>query len=388
VRIRDVDTFRVPPRWLFVRVRTDDGATGWGEAIVPKRAEAVVGAVRDLAANLAGEPANRIEDLWQRMHRGAFFRGGPILSTAAAAVEHALWDLKARAVGLPVHELLGGPVRERTRAYAWVGGDRPQDVADQAAVRVQQGFGAVKMNATAQLDYVDRHAAVDAAVARVASIRQRCGPDLDIALDFHGRVHRAMARALLRELEPFHLMWVEEPGAPECEDDLRLLARAAGATPIATGERLTSRFAVKALLHGGAVDVLQPDVSLTGLFELEKVCRMAEAYDVAVAPHCPNGPISLAASLQVGACCGNVVIQEQSLGMHYHQGYDGLPTGELFDYLADPRPLEPREGAFARLDGPGLGIEVDEQAVRDRAGAGWRLPDPVWRYEDGRLAEW
>lgn len=387
MRIRDVETFRVPPRWMLVRVRTDEGAAGWGEAIVPKRAGAVVGAVADLAANLAGEDAARIEDLWQRMHRGAFFRGGPILATAAAAIEHALWDLKGRAHGLPVYEFLGGRVRDRTRAYAWVGGDRPHDVAEQAATRLEQGFTAVKMNATPQLDYVDRRSAIDAVIERVGSIRDRCGPDFGIALDFHGRVHRAMARALLRELEPFHLMWVEEPVAPECEDDLPRLANVAGGTPIATGERLLSRFDVKPVLQAGGVDVLQPDVSLTGLFELEKICRMAEAYDVAVAPHCPNGPVSLAASLQVGACCGNVLIQEQSLGMHYHQGYDGLPQGELFDYLADGRPLEPRDGWFDVPAGPGLGIEVDEAAVRERVDD-WTLPDPVWRYDDGRLAEW
>src|SRR5918999_1124294 len=188
MRIADVETFRVPPRWMFVRVRADDGAEGWGEAIVPKRAEAVVGAVADLAANVRGEDAGRIEDLWQRMHAGAFFRGGP--------------------------------VRQRTRAYAWIGGDEPSDVVAQAEVRVQQGFTAVKMNATPALDYVDHHGAVDAAVARVASLRERFGPSLGIAVDFHGRVHRAMARALLRELEPYRLLWVEEPGPPERDDVL------------------------------------------------------------------------------------------------------------------------------------------------------------------------
>ena len=388
MRIADVETFRVPPRWMFVRVRADDGAEGWGEAIVPKRAEAVVGAVADLAANVRGEDAGRIEDLWQRMHAGAFFRGGPVLATAAAAIEHALWDLKGRRHGLPVHDFLGGPVRERTRAYAWIGGDEPSDVVAQAEVRVQQGFTAVKMNATPALDYVDHHGAVDAAVARVGSLRERFGPSLGIAVDFHGRVHRAMARALLRELEPYRLMWVEEAGPPERDDVLAHVASVAGGTPIATGERLTSRFEVRPLLERGVVDILQPDVSLTGLFELEKICRMAEAYDVAVAPHCPNGPISLAASLQVGACCGNVIVQEQSLGMHYHQGYEGLPRGELFDYLADPRPLEPRDGFFAVPTGPGLGIEVSAEAVEEGARKSWRLPDPVWRYDDGRLAEW
>ena len=387
MRIASVDTFRVPPRWIFVRVRTADGAEGWGEAIVPKRAAAVTGAIEDLAANIRGEDANRIEDLWQRMQTGAFFRGGPILGTASAAIEHALWDLKARRHGLPIHDFLGGAVREKIRCYAWVAGDRPADAAEHAAARMEQGFGAVKMNATAALDRLDSHALVDDAVARVGSIRDRCGPDLGIAVDFHGRVHRAMARQLIRELEPFHLLWVEEPASPGHDGGLREIARAASGVPIATGERLISRQQVRPLLEDGVVDVLQPDVSLTGLFELEKICRMAEAYDVAVAPHCPNGPISLAASLQVGACCGNVVIQEQSVGLHYHQGYDGLPQGEMFDYLADPAPLTPRDGWLERPTGPGLGIEIDGAAVEERA-QDWHLPDPVWRHADGRLAEW
>jgi galactonate dehydratase len=388
VRIAAVDSFRVPPRWIFVRVRADDGAEGWGEAIVPKRVEAVTGAIADLAANVRGEDAGRIEDLWQRMHAGAFFRGGPILATAAAAIEHALWDLKGRRHGLAVHEFLGGRVRERTRAYAWIGGDAPADVVAGAQTRLEQGFSAVKMNATAALDHIDHHGAVDAAVARVAALRERFGPALGIAVDFHGRVHRSIARTLLRELEPFRLMWVEEPGPPERDDVLVHIAKAAGGTPIATGERLTSRFEVKRLLEAGVVDILQPDVSLTGLFELEKICRMAEAYDVAVAPHCPNGPISLAASLQVGACCGNVIIQEQSVGMHYHQGYEGLPQAELFDYVSDPAPLQPREGFFAVPGGPGLGIEVAAAAVDAAAAQSWRLPDPDWRHDDGRPAEW
>jgi galactonate dehydratase len=386
VRIADVECFRVPPRWLFVRVRADDGAEGWGEAIVPKRPQAVAGAVADLAANVRGEDAARIEDLWQRMHAGAFFRGGPILATAAAAIEQALWDLKGRRHGLPVYEFLGGAVRERTRAYAWIGGDSPADVVAHAETRVAQGFTAVKMNATAQLDYVDHHGAVDAAVERVASLRERFGSELGIALDFHGRVHRAMARTLLRELEPFRLLWVEEAGPPERDDVLAVVARAAGGTPIATGERLLSRFEVKPLLERGVVDILQPDVSLTGLFELEKICRMAEAYDVAVAPHCPNGPISLAASLQVGACCGNVIVQEQSLGIHYHQ--EGTPRGELFHYLAEPGSLELRDGFFALPSGAGLGIEVAAAAVEAAAREPWQPSDTVWRYDDGRLAEW
>jgi galactonate dehydratase len=386
-RIQQIRAHRVAPRWIFVRVATDDGLHGWGEAIVPKRAQAVTGAVDDLAANLVGEDASRIEELWQRMRRGAFYRGGPVLSTAAAAIEQALWDVKGKRHGLPVHEFLGGAVRERVRTYAWIGGDRPDDVVAHAGARVAQGYTAVKMNATSELDYIDRHDRIDATVERVGALRDAFGHDLDIALDFHGRVHRAMAKSLLRALEEFDLMWVEEPLPPGHSDSLREIVGVAGRTPIATGERLLSRWDYKRVLCEGVVDVIQPDVSLTGLFELEKLTRMAEAYDVAVAPHCPNGPISLAASLQVDFCATNVIIQEQSLGLHYNTGYGDLPEAEMLDYLTDPLPLTPQDGFLPRPVGPGLGVDIDEEAVR-RGSVPWTLLDPTWRYPDGRIAEW
>ncbi|MQA88202.1 MAG: galactonate dehydratase [Streptosporangiales bacterium] len=386
-RIERIDTFQVPPRWILVRVETSGGACGWGEAIVAKRPAAVTGAVADLAANVAGADARRIEDLWQRMRRDAFFRGGPILTTAAAAIEQALWDIKGRANGLPAYEFLGGAVREAVPLYAWIGGDRPADVVDHAGARIQQGFSAVKMNATEELDYIDDHAKIDAVVERVASLRDAYGNRLRVALDFHGRVHRAMAKALFAELDGFDLMWIEEPLGPGYEDALGEVARVASRTPIAKGERLTSRWEFKRLFEARVVDIVQPDVSFTGLFELEKICRMAEAYDVAVAPHCPNGPVSLAASLQVDCCAGNVVIQEQSLGLHYDLGYAGLAPAEMHDYLSDPGPLTPVDGRLEVPPGPGLGIEIDEDAVRGRAGS-WRLADPNWRHPDGRLAEW
>ncbi|MBZ6176197.1 galactonate dehydratase [Streptomyces olivaceus] len=387
MRIAGITAYSVPPRWALVRVTTDTGAAGWGEALLSKRRRAVLGAVADLADNLVGAPAGRIEELWHRMRRGAFFRGGPVLSTAAAAIEQALWDIKGRALGVPVHELFGGPVRERTRVYAWIGGDRPADVVAGARERVAQGFTAVKMNATAELDHIAGAAEVDAVVARVAGLREEFGTGLDVALDFHGRVHRSMVRPLLRELEQFRLMWVEEPLAPGHEDLLPEVARAAGATRIATGERLTSRWDFRTLLERGGVDILQPDVSVTGLSELARICHLAEAHDAAVVPHCPNGPVSLAASLQVAAACLNVPLHEQSLGLHYNTGHGGLPRGEMADYVRDPAPLTPVDGALAVPAGPGLGIEVDEAAVR-AADTGWRHPDARWRHPDGRIAEW
>jgi galactonate dehydratase len=387
MKIRDIEAFCVGPRWILVRVRTDTGLTGWGESIVPKRRRAVVGAVEDLAANLIGTPAGRIEEAWHRMRRGAFFRGGPIIATAAAAIEHALWDIKGRHFGAPVHDLIGGPVRDRIRVYAWIAGDRPGGVVADARARLAQGFTAVKMNATEEMDHIAHAREVDAVVARVGALRDAFGADLDIALDFHGRVHRSMVRPLLAELEQFRLLWVEEPLAPGHDDLIPEVARNAGATRIATGERLTSRWEFRRLLEQGGVDILQPDVSLTGLFELAKICHLAEAWDIPVVPHCPNGPVSLASSLQAAATALNVPMHEQSLGLHYNTGYEGLPEGEMFDYLTDPTPLTPVDGHLPVPTGPGNGIEIDEDVVEARH-ADWQLADPDWRHPDGRIAEW
>lgn len=386
-RIVDIRCYTVAPRWIFVRVESEDGAVGWGESIVPKRKAAVVSAVGDLARNVVGLDAFHIEDIARRMRKGAFFRHGPVLNTAAAGIEIALWDLKGSSLGLPVHQFLGGPVRNDVRSYAWIGGDSPVDVVAHARERVAQGFDAVKMNATGVVEALADHAAIDALVDRLGSLRDAFGHSLDIALDLHGRVGRAVLKPLVREIEPFRLMWIEEAVLPENEEALSALARVSPNIPVATGERLGSRWEFKRLLDSGAIDIIQPDVSITGLFELEKIARLAEIYDVAVAPHCPNGPISLAASLQVGFCCPNVVIQEQSLGLHYNQGYAGLPHGDLKDYLADTGPLATRGGRIAIGHRSGLGLALNEEAII-AAHADWTLPDANWYHADGVHAEW
>lgn len=382
-----IEVFPVPPRWLLVRVSTAAGETGWGEAIVPKRAESVRAAIGEFARVLAGADTDRIVEIAQRCRQGAFFRGGPVLATAAAAIDQALWDIKSRRLGVPVWELLGGRVRDRMKVYAWIGGDRPDDVVRSAKARVAQGYSVVKMNATAEFDHIETVSAVDTVVARIAALRDEFGDELDIALDFHGRVHRGMVRPLLRELEQYRLLWIEEPVAPGHDALLPDIRRAAGSTRIATGERLTSRWDFRDLLRHAAVDILQPDVSLTGLFELEKICRMAECYDVPVVPHCPNGPVSLAATVQVASCCSNVPLLEQSLGLHYNTGYHGAAAAEIHDYLLDPAPLTPEAGYLRVPTGPGLGIELDTAAVTS-ATTHHVLPDVEWRLPDGRLAEW
>jgi galactonate dehydratase len=382
MKITGLELFPVAPRWLFLKVTTDAGISGWGEPIVEGRAATVAAAVTEMSEYLIGKEAGNIEDIWQVLYRGGFYRGGAVLTSAISGIEQALWDIKGKALGVPIYELLGGSVRHKMRTYVWVGGDRPENVAKAARERFEQGYTAVKMNGSDELAWIDSAAKVDKAVARVAAIRDELGKQIDIAIDFHGRAHKAMARTLMKELEPYSLLFVEEPVLFENEEAFLELRRHAS-MPIATGERAFTRWDFKRILASGAVDIIQPDLSHAGgIWEVRKIAAMAEAYDVALAPHCPLGPIALAASLQVDFCSPNAIIQEQSLGIHYNQGSD------LLDYMADPGAFRYENGYIPRLEAPGLGIEINEDKVREAAAKGHNWKNPVWRLEDGTVTEW
>ena len=382
MKIVSLELFEVPPRWLFLKVTTDEGLVGWGEPIVEGRARTVRAAVEEMSAYLVGKDPFRIEDHFQVLYRGGFYRGGPVLTSALSGIEQALWDIKGKALGVPIYELLGGAAREKVRVYNWIGGDRPADAAEAAKAQKAAGFTAVKMNATEELNYIDSYAKIDAAVTRLAAVREAGGAELGIGIDFHGRVHKSMAKTLVRELEIHQPMFIEEPVLPENDEALREIARHT-TTPIALGERLYTRWGFKSVLTQGYVDVVQPDLSHAGgILEARKIAAMAEAFDVAVAPHCPLGPIALAASLQLDACTPNAIIQEQSLGIHYNQESD------LLDYLVDKEVFAYQSGYVAVLEGPGLGIEVDEEKVRKAAKMSNDWRNPVWRNADGTVAEW
>ncbi|MBA8825524.1 galactonate dehydratase [Saccharopolyspora lacisalsi] len=381
MKITGLQTYQVPPRWLFLRVETDEGVVGWGEPVVEGRAETVRAAVDELADYLIGQDPSRIEDHWQVLSKGGFYRGGPVLSSAVAGIDQALWDIKGKVHGVPVHDLLGGPVRDRMRVYSWIAGDEPTAAAEHAAQRVDSGFTAMKMNATGRTRGLESHREIREAAERVGAVREAIGTDNDVAIDFHGRVSPAVARQLLRELEPLHPMFVEEPVVPELSFELARLGEFT-TIPIATGERLYSRWDFREVLAGG-VAVAQPDLSHAGgISECRRIASLAEMYGVSLAPHCPLGPIALAASLQVDFASPNAVIQETSLGIHYNKGSDVL------DYLVDTSVFDYTGGFVERLTGPGLGIEIDEQAVRRASEQAHRWRNPVWRNADGSFAEW
>ncbi|MFC7187760.1 galactonate dehydratase [Halorubrum yunnanense] len=381
--IVDYELFEVPPRWLFLRVETDEGTVGWGEPVVEGRSKTVRTGVEELFESyLLGKEAGRIEDHWQAMYRGGFYRGGPVLMSAIAGVDQALWDVKGKELGVPVHDLLGGAARDRIRVYQWIGGDRPSDVAEQAREQVDAGFTALKMNATEEIERVDDPATVDAAATRLREVREAVGDEVGIGVDFHGRVSKPMAKRLVEALAPYDPMFVEEPVLSGNNDALPEIA-AHTTTPIATGERMYSRWDFKEVFEDGAVDVIQPDLSHAGgITEVRKIAAMAEAYDVAMAPHCPLGPIALASCLQVDACSPNAFIQEQSLDIHYNEASDVL------DYLADPSVFDYEDGYVQIPDAPGLGIEIDEEYVRQQAEEDVDWHNPVWRHADGSVAEW
>jgi len=382
MKITTLELFQVPPRWLFLKLSTDEGLSGWGEPILEGHASTVAAAVQEIGDFLIGQDPRRIEDIWQQLYRGRFYRGGAVLLSAMAGVDQALWDLKGKYYNIPIYEFFGGLVRDHVRVYSWIGGDRPSDVAQAARDRLDAGFTAIKMNATSQMHFIDSYDKIDEVIKRVSEVRAVTGNAFGIAIDFHGRIHKSMAKVLARELEPLHPLFIEEPVLPENDEALREIAHHTS-IPIATGERRYSRWDFKRLLQDGYVDILQPDPSHAGgISEVKKIATMAEAYDVAIAPHCPLGPIALATCIQIDASTPNVFIQEQSLNIHYNEKSD------LLDYLADPTVFTYRNGVVKIPDGPGLGISIDEEKVRQAVAIGHNWHNPVWRNSDGTVAEW
>jgi len=382
MKITKLTTYRVPPRWMLLKIETDEGVVGWGEPVIEGRARTVETAVQEMEPFLIGQDPARINDLWQTMYRAGFYRGGAILMSAIAGIDQALWDIKGKVMGQPVYELLGGLVRDRMKMYSWVGGDRPSDIIEQITTLKKGGFDTFKMNGTEEMGMLDTSAKVDEAVKRVAEIRAAFGSTIEFGLDFHGRVAAPMAKILMRELEPFRPLFIEEPVLAEQAEYYPRLAEMTS-IPIAAGERMYSRFEFKNVFAAGGLSIVQPDLSHAGgITECMKIAAMAEAYDIALAPHCPLGPVALAACLQVDFVSYNAVLQEQSMGIHYNRG------GELLDYVINKEDFKITDGYIKPLTKPGLGVEVDEERViaASKNAPDWR--NPVWRHADGSVAEW
>lgn len=373
MQITKLETFLVRPRWLFLKVHTDEGLVGLGEPILEGRALTVAQAVAELEPYLIGKDPTRVMHHWQAMYKHAFYRGGPILTSALSGVEHALWDLTGKALGVPVYKLLGGPLRERIRVYAHVGGRTPDEAAESARSAVARGFRSLKTGAFGGRPgrIVETPAFVETVVSKFVAMRDAVGKDIDIAIDFHGAISPQTSALLIKALEPYQPLFIEEPVQCQNVDVLADLARKTH-LPIAAGERLFTKWGFREVLEKGAASILQPDIAHAGgIFEGRLIAGMAEAYYAAIAPHCPLGPIALAACIQLDAAIPNFLAQEHvSLG-------DG--------YLK--RPFEVREGYIELPTAPGLGVELDEDAMADKIGHAWRNPER-WDPDDGSALDW
>ncbi len=371
MKITKLETFHVKPRWLFLKVSTDEGLVGWGEPIVEGHAVTVEAAVHELGDYLIGKDPRLINHHWQAMYRGGFYRGGPVLTSAISGVEQALWDITGQALGVPIYELLGGRCRDKIRVYAHVGGNTPEEIGQSARQRLSEGFEAFKTGFFGAMRTVETPNVLREAVAKLETIREVVGWRMDIAVDFHGRVSPAMAVRAAKAFEPYDLMFIEEPCLPENVDTMVTVARSTS-IPVATGERLFTKWGFREVLEKQAAVILQPDVSHAGgIYETIKIGAMAEVYYAAMAPHCPLGPIALAACLQADAALPNFLIQEQ------------VTLGE--DYLVEPFRVE--AGHIPVPTGPGLGIQVNEEAVRAGVYDG-RWKTPALSHADGSVADW
>jgi len=367
IRITSMETLLVKPRWLFLRIRTNAGITGLGEPITEGRARTCAEAVREIEPYLIGKDPRAVTHHWQAIYRHAFYRGGPVLTSALSGIDQALWDLKGKALGVPVYEMLGGPTRDKIRVYAHAG--TPAQMKEHRA----QGFTAFKTGPAKKRParIVETKAFVDNVVREFASLREAGGPEVDIAIDFHGAIPPQTSRILIKALEPYQPMFIEEPVNCQNVDVMAEIARGT-VLPIATGERVFTKWGFREILEKGAASILQPDLSHAGgITEVRLIAGMAEAYYAAIAPHNPLGPISLAAGIQIAASIPNFLCQEQvSLG----EGYIKTPFKVENGYIPVPA-------------APGLGIELDEDALAGKIGHDWRNPES-YDADDGSVVDW
>ncbi len=378
MKITNLELFHVKPRWCFLKITTDEGIVGWGEPMLEGRARTVETAIMEHAPFLIGQDPLRIEYLWQSMYRNTFYRGGVVLVSAISGIEQALWDIKGKYYRMPVYEMLGGIYRDKVRIYGHCWGATTEKIIGRALERRSNGFTAFKVLVEPYTANRGLKTYVQAQKRRFSEIRQAVGDEMDIAIDFHGRLTPDMAVQVIREIEEYYPLFVEEPCLPENTDALARIA-ASVTVPLATGERLVTRYGFRPLLESGAVAVIQPDVCHAGgIMEVKKIASMAETYYCRVAPHNPLGPISLAANIQLAACLPNFLITEH-FGMK-----ERWDLGE--GYLK--KPFEIIDGYVPVPAGPGLGIEVNEQMLKERSYPGdWDSPR-LYADDDGTIVDW
>jgi galactonate dehydratase len=378
MRIESVETLVVDGgmrNWVFVHVRTDEGVVGLGEASLEGKAETMVAAVGELARMIEGQDPARIQHLWQIMYRHSFWRGGPVIMSAISGIEQALWDIAGKVAGQPVYALLGGACRDRIRLYAnGPRGVTPDEYAESARAIVAAGYTAMKVAPLEATLPVDSSVTVRKAAAVIGAIRDAVGPDVEIGVDVHGRLSPAMSIRFAKEIEPLDIWFLEEPVLPENAAAMADVARATS-IPIATGERLFTKWGFREIVEQRAAALLQPDLShCGGIFEGRMIAAMGETAYAGFGPHNPLSPVNGIVSAHVGMASPNFVALEWV--------FDNPPWTN--DVLTTPPAIA--DGWLTLPEGPGLGIELDLDVCRAHPYRPVDLP-PFW-HADGAVADW
>ncbi len=381
MKIKQIDQFFPRRRTRLVKITTDTGLVGWGETTLEGKPRSTHAAVEDLAQYLVGKDALRREHHWQHIYRSAFYRGGPVLMTALAGIDQALWDIAGKHHGVPVYQLLGGPVRDRIRVYAHWGIQGTSDEAQAAArqrldlLQKRGAYTAFKAGPGGTWRAHEPPAVIDQFVQCAFLMREWVGPDVELAFDFHGKMTPALAIEICHEIKGMRPMFVEEPVPQENVDALKLVSNGVP-FPIATGERLMSRWEFRQVFEKQAVAYIQPDVSHAGgISELKRIANMAEVYYMHILPHCAIGPVAFSACMQVDAAVPNFLAQEQI--------DDGLGDGLLQE------PWQVRNGHIDLPTRPGLGFEIDAKEAEKYIADPEEEAGGEFRYEsDGAVADW
>ena len=381
MKIARIEQFFPRRRMRFVKITTDTGLVGWGETTLEGKAKSTMAAVEELADYLVGKDPLRIEHHWQHIYRSAFFRGGNILMSALSGIDQALWDIAGKYYEVPVYKLLGGAVRDRVRVYAHWGISSMTDEGKERSrqrldmLRKKGKYMAFKSGPGGKWRAHEPPAVIDAFVKRAYLMREWVGPEVEIAFDFHGKMTPALAIEVCHEIRGMRPMFVEEPVPQENVDALKLVSDHVP-FPIATGERLLTRWGFREVFEKQAVAYLQPDISHAGgITELKKIANMGEVYYMHILPHCAIGPIAFSASLHVDAVVPNFLAQEQVDA--------GLGAG-LFkeDWVV-------KDGHIELPTKPGLGFEVDEAEAQQNCGIYEEELGGEYYYEsDGSVADW
>lgn len=363
IKITKLETFVLKNSWVFVKLSTNAGIVGWGEMLKDRSTTCAAGA-KQVAPYLVGKDPRRVVHHWQAIYRHAFYRGGPVLTSVLSGIDQALWDIKGKALGVPVYELLGGPTRDKIRVY---GGRRDAEQGKVNAFKI-----GIRAKGRTAHRYVESPAYVQEVTEKFAALRDSLGPDVDIGVDFHGAVQPQTSLLIMKALEPYQPFFYEEP--VQCQN-VDVMAELASKThiPVATGERVFTKWGFREILDKKAASILQPDVCYAGgITELRLIAGMAEAHYVPLAPHNPQGPCSLAASCQIAAAIPNFMIQE-----------GGTRTHE--DLLKVP--FQQEKGFLPLPTGPGLGIDIDEDKLMAQVGEPNAYPE-TYDAEDGSVVDW